>query len=612
VGHVLRLVAAAAVLVATPVAPAAVSAPFFVGFSEDLPKEIGSAAVVPAAALGGSAFRLTTLWTPGQTALTAWETEKLDRAVAARAGQRYLLSVFADAGSKAPQTAAARDEYCTYVRTVLTRYPAVRAVVIWNEPNLGFFWSPQVDATGAPVAAARYTALLARCYDVLHAAFPAVNVIGLALSSSGNDNSGSASPGQFIRDVGVAYRSSGRTKPLMDTVAHHPYGAFPTERPWRKHIGSKRIGLGDWNKLMYNLHLAFDGTGQPLPGEGSTSLWYTEWGVQTAVATVKAASYHGTENAPTLPDYTGGEPATPTPGEATEAPDLYTQALDAARLAACQPDVGAFFNFLLADEPHLAGWQSGPLWADLTPKASAEAYRQAFAEATAGAVDCAALKGGPPSADHLPPSPPTAVGATGAVEPLRVELTWSGAADETGVTAYRVYRDGAHVATTPGDTTWINVSVLPQTTYSYVVRALDAAGNLGNASPAASVTTPEAVPPNAPPSLSAHAPKPGRVELAWEPASDNVGVVRYEILRDGAVVGSTTGTTWVEDGLYDGVTYSYGVVAVDAAGNHGAAANATVSTPEESPASVARRTPPPPPEIGIPERRWPAPIGPGP
>ena len=610
-GLFLRLLAAAAVLVATPVAPAAVGAPLLVGFSEDLPKEIGSAAVTPAAGLGGSAFRLTTFWTPSQTALTAWETEKLDRAVGARAGQRYLLSVFAASGSKAPQDAAAREEYCTYVRTVLTRYPAIRDVVIWNEPNKSFFWSPQVDPAGAPVAAARYAALLARCYDVLHAAFPTVNVIGLALSSTGNDNSSSASPGQFIRDVGAAYRASGRTAPLMDTIAHHPYGLDAVERPWRKHIGSKTIALGDWNKLMFNLHQAFDGTGQPLPGEGSTRLWYTESGSQTRVPDEKAAVYHGTENVLTVPDDAGGEPITLRPPETSPAPDLRTQVLDSVRLAACQPYVGAYFNFLLADEPRLAGWQSGALWADLAPKASAESFRQAFAEAAAGTVDCAALKGGPPSADYLPPSAPAAATATGAVEPLRVELSWSPADDETGVTAYRVYRGGSHVGTTNGETTWTHLAVEPETTYSYVVRALDAAGNLGNASPAAVVTTPEAVPPTAPPSLSARAPKPGLVELAWEPATDNVGVARYEIVRDGAVVGSTVGTSWADETLAGGTTYAYAVVAVDAAGNHGPAATATVTTPSAPPPGVRRREPLPPPEIGIPEPPRPVPIGPG-
>ena len=58
--------------------------------------------------------------------------------------------------------------------------------------------------------------------------------------------------------------------------------------------------------------------------------------------------------------------------------------LDSIRLAACQPYVGAFFNFLLVDEPRLTGWQSGAYWADLTPKDSLPAFQPAIAEANAG------------------------------------------------------------------------------------------------------------------------------------------------------------------------------------------------------------------------------------
>jgi len=69
----------------------------------------------------------------------------------------------------------------------------------------------------------------------------------------------------------------------MDTVAYHPYGTDAAERPWRKHIGSKTIAEGDWNKLMYNLFLAFNSTGQKIPGQDSVRIWYAESGFQTAV-----------------------------------------------------------------------------------------------------------------------------------------------------------------------------------------------------------------------------------------------------------------------------------------------------------------------------------------
>ena len=171
--------------------------------------------------------------------------------------------------------------------------------MIWNEPNKIQFWSPQ---TGSPAA---YEALLARCYDMLHADFPGVNVIGFALSSTGNDDALSHSPGAFIRAVGEAYRASGRTRPLFDTVGHHVYGFTASERPWRRHIGSKVLSQGDWNKLMYNLWLAFDGTAQPIPDTGGVGIWYMEGGSQTAIDIEKQAAYSGAENVAVVPDFVG-------------------------------------------------------------------------------------------------------------------------------------------------------------------------------------------------------------------------------------------------------------------------------------------------------------------
>jgi hypothetical protein len=610
---VLRLVALAGACLTLAVSGGASSAtsgePFFVGFSEDLPKDIGSGAVAPAAELGGSAFRLTTLWSPERTALTAAERTKLDRATAAAAGQRIVLAVFADAGSKAPQAASASDAYCSYVRGILFAYPAIRDVVVWNEPNKNLFWSPQTTA------AARYEELLARCYDVLHAAFPNVNVIGLALSSTGNDDTGSTSPGAFIRGLGDSYRANHRAGRIMDTVGYHPYATAASERPWRKHIASKTIAQGDWNKLMHNVFLAFDGTAQPIPGEEDVRIWYTESGYQTAVDQGKESAYTGTENVATIPDDAGGEPETPAPAETSDAPDQRTQALDAIRLAACQPFVGAYFNFLLADEARLAGWQSGPYWADLTPKDSAPGFAQAIAQATSGAVDCNALKGGRPSPDFMPPATPTGLSGTAATGPLRVELSWVAAGDDQGPVSYRVFRDGAHVATT-GATAWTHATVAANTTYTYVVRAIDAAGNLGSASDLVTVTTGEepaptppptenippitepgapapspapdpapvvvvATPPAAAPNLAPTAPgrlrafsANGVVRLTWLKSKDAGGVRAYLVFRDGTLRRTLRLLRFSERALRG--RHVYTVRAVDTSGLRGPAARIVV------------------------------------
>ena len=67
---------------------------------------------------------------------------------------------------------------------------------------------------------------------------------------------------------------------------------------------------------------------------------------------------------------------------------------DAIELAYCQPGVGAFFNFLLADESNLAAWQSGVLWADFTKKPSFGAFASVVSHAKSRTIDCATLEGG--------------------------------------------------------------------------------------------------------------------------------------------------------------------------------------------------------------------------
>src|SRR5262249_58487204 len=117
------------------------------------------------------------------------------------------------------------------------------------------------------------------------------------------------------------------------------------------------------------------------------TIWYMEQGFQTTIDPAKSAYYRGTETDPQLlPPWLARTPA----GTDGLAPDQATQLRDALQLAYCQPAVGAFFNFELADETSLAGWQSGVLWSDLTPKPSYVAFRTAVRRVVSGRVDCAA------------------------------------------------------------------------------------------------------------------------------------------------------------------------------------------------------------------------------
>jgi hypothetical protein len=120
-----------------------------------------------------------------------------------------------------------------------------------------------------------------------------------------------------------------------------------------------------------------------------------------------------------VPAYAGGEPDQPPPSADSPAPDQATQLVDSVRLSYCQPYVGAFFNFLLWDEPSLYRWQSGVLWADGTKKGSYEPFRAAIAEANERRVDCSRMKGGGPFIQQsIPPQPAGRGGGEQASEPL--------------------------------------------------------------------------------------------------------------------------------------------------------------------------------------------------
>ena len=71
-----------------------------------------------------------------------------------------------------------------------------------------------------------------------------------------------------------------------------------------------------------------------------------------------------------------------------------------------------------------------------------------------------------------------------------VEVDWTAASDNAGVTSYRVYRDDVLVTTVSADTTsWVDDALLPSTPYAYQVEALDARGN-ATLGARTSVTTP--------------------------------------------------------------------------------------------------------------------------
>lgn len=95
----------------------------------------------------------------------------------------------------------------------------------------------------------------------------------------------------------------------------------------------------------------------------------------------------------------------------------------------------------------------------------------------------------PPAGDTSAPSVPTNLTAP-SVTSSSVNLSWTGSSDNTGVTGYEVFVNGSSTASATSTGTTATVSGLSSaTSYSFTVKARDAAGNRSAASAARSAVT---------------------------------------------------------------------------------------------------------------------------
>jgi hypothetical protein len=321
--------------------------------------------------LGARFTRITIPWRRGEVRPRPVVRTYMGRAAQSLAlGQKIVIAVY-NTADQAPTDAASREEYCGYVARLLRRVPNLAAIVIWNEANSPRYWPAVSGPSG-------YEALLARCWDVLHAVKSNVNVIDSTASHY--------DPAQFIRGLGAAYRASGRRRPIVDTFGHNPYPDTASEDPWATHPATGSIGEGDYARLIAALTEAFQFTAQRVPSASWTRLWYLEDGFQTAVPWTLQPFYYGHENDRFV-----------LPAMAlTDGKSQSEQLVAAISLAYCQPAVGAFFNFELYDEHRLGGWQSGLLYANGVHKAAYWAFKQVAADSAQGNIDCTTVRGAPP------------------------------------------------------------------------------------------------------------------------------------------------------------------------------------------------------------------------
>ncbi len=169
---------------------------------------------------------------------------------------------------------------------------------------------------------------------------------------------------------------------------------------------------------------------------------------------------------------------------------------------------------------------------------------------------------------------PTQVTGLAAQDVTETTLTliWEPATDNIGVNGYEVFRDAVSIGTTAD--TFMNVTGLTvNTAYSFTVTANDAAGNTSTVSAPVDVTTPDLTAPAAPTNLASSNVTMTSIDLSWDAATDNVGVIGYIIYDVTDSLTSTASTTITLDGLVAATDYEITVKAYDATDNISAASN---------------------------------------
>lgn len=176
----------------------------------------------------------------------------------------------------------------------------------------------------------------------------------------------------------------------------------------------------------------------------------------------------------------------------------------------------------------------------------------------------------PPSVaapDVAPEAPATVTAiATGVTD---ANVSWSAPPPNGGTppTGYIVELNGAARASVPPTPlSFRDAGLLGGRTYSYAVRAVNAAGP-GPARSAANVTTLD-VAPGQVTAVSASAFNATTALLTWSPPAANLGTgpSAYLVYRDGAHVGNTSATSFFVYGLTVAQTYAYTIVALNGAG----------------------------------------------
>jgi len=166
--------------------------------------------------------------------------------------------------------------------------------------------------------------------------------------------------------------------------------------------------------------------------------------------------------------------------------------------------------------------------------------------------------------------------SSGTLGQTSATITWNTDLAATSRVEYGL--TSSYSSTTPLNSSLVTAHLVslnnltPNTTYHYRLSSADASGNntlSGDYTLTTLAIAPPAdiTPPSVPTNLSASVVSTTQINLSWSASTDNVGVSGYKVYRGGVQIGTTAGTTYNNTNLSASTSYSYAVIAYDAAGN---------------------------------------------
>lgn len=181
------------------------------------------------------------------------------------------------------------------------------------------------------------------------------------------------------------------------------------------------------------------------------------------------------------------------------------------------------------------------------------------------------------SSDTEAPTTPTNVVASNETSST-IDITWTAASDNIGVTQYRIYIDAVLTAQT-AEVNFKITNLQPGTSYNIQIEARDLINNKSEKSNLiTATTTSDTTAPSVPTNITASNISGTGFKMNWDAASDDTAVTTYTIFVNSIQTATTSELSYTLTGLAPATTYQIAVSAKDAATNESARSNAVAIT----------------------------------